>query len=148
MTNHLPILCKVFAIAGLLGVSGCCLTTSISMDNQTGHSIRVFSGQREQTETMIEVGKTRQVPHVVGTIKIKTDSNTAWRYQDIDVPSVAADAPACKEIGGLFHSYLRLHMCVQSDGRLFVMPRSWSARKQYLSSQPVGFPLCPTTTAK
>lgn len=143
MTRLLYILRTHIVVVCLLCLSGCCVTSSICMENKTGHSIRVYSGQGEQTETIIEVGKTRQVPHVVGTIKIKTDNKTVWRYQDIDVPSVAADTPACKEIGGLCHSYLRLHMCVQSDGRLFVMPKSWSARKKYLSSQPLGYPLVP-----
>jgi hypothetical protein len=134
----------VFCPLSLLCTS-CCVTVKIDMENQARQELRVFSGPGEKVETVIEAGKTRSVPHVSGTISVMTVRTNTWHYPSIDVPIITADAPAFKKLSGVIHTQLRLHLLVQSDGKMYAVPVSRSDRKKYLSIQPVGFPLVPAT---
>jgi len=142
---------KLFSKQLLLGLvialtNGCCLHTSFRLKNESGEAVYVYSAHTRKTN---EVSKNaaENIPHTCGAVSIKTESGKNWSYPDIDV--LAPDTRWLKHgRRGFFTPSVTLNLLLERDGRLFLLPPDGGRENYHRASQPVGFPLCPTTTVK
>ena len=140
--RHIPALAlAVFA----LFMAGCSIDARIKLQNRSGKTITVRSGHGQKIVTTIKSEKTGIVQHTAGPVRIEAEGHPPWVYSDIDVPTTANLSAKYHDIRkGLFKSTLTLHLVVEADGKVYVLPVSSKQREKYQSKQPKGFPLLPT----
>ena len=124
----------------MLTMTGCCVSTSFILNNNTLGDIVVISCHTKISK-IIKKNSCGEIYHTDGCIKIITSNKIEWYYNNISIPDIK-DKQFRKNIYRIYCNKLLIYLNIDKNGEICMLPIK-NIKIGCPLKQPSGYPLKP-----